>query len=119
MENINEILNNEDINAVDLEQLLEARKNGKVDFALIDIRETYESEDARICDTNFFYPTSGFSDNQNNYKDIQDKRIVLYCRSSGRTGQVKNVLKSMGINNVSHLKGGIISYMGKTESGNL
>ena len=119
MENLNEILNKEDINAVDLEQLLEARKNKKIDFSLIDIRETFESESSRICNTDYFYPTSDFTANQNNYSDIKDRRIILYCRSSSRTGQVKNILKSIGINNVSHLRGGIMSYMGETESGSL
>jgi rhodanese-related sulfurtransferase len=119
MENLNKILNQEDINAVDLEQLLEAKKNKKIDFVLVDIRESFESEDARICDTNYFYPTSDFANNQNKYQDFKDKRIILYCRTSSRTGQVKSILKSMGINNVSHLRGGIMSYMGKTESGSL
>ena len=119
MENLDKILNEEDINAVSLEDLLKARKNNKIDFVLVDVRETFESEDSRVPGTDFFYPTSDFNSNQNKYQDFKDKRVILYCRSSSRTGQVKSILKSMGLNNISHLRGGIMSYMGNTESGSL
>ncbi len=119
MENLNKILNEEDINAVDLEELIQARKDNKVDFALVDVRETFESESSRISNTDFFYPTSDFGSNQNNYKDLSDNRVVIYCRTGSRSGQVKNILKSMNVNNISHLRGGIMSYMGNTEGGSL
>ncbi len=41
----------------------------------------------------------------------KDKRILLYCRSGSRSYSACTYLRGMGFNNVSHIHGGIISWL--------
>jgi len=118
MNDFKEILEKNNINANELESLLEARESKDIEFVLIDVRESYESESARIPNTNYFLPTSDFANNSKEYSNLKDKNIIIYCRSGGRTGQVQSALLSQGIT-VSHLMGGIGSYFGNKESGSI
>ena len=119
MEKLQEILKKENINSAELMELLKGREDKKIDFVLIDVREAYESENDRITKTDYFYPTSEFGSNQNKYQNFKDTRVIIYCRSSSRTYQVKEALKTISINNVSHLDGGINTYFGDKESGSI
>jgi len=98
----------------DLQRLLELREEKKFDFKLIDIREIYEYNDVSIDGTDLLYPTTLFHKYIDELNEIKDEHIVLYCRTSSRTGQVLGILKRMGYEHVAHLNTGIISYSGKT-----
>ncbi len=98
----------------DLEKLLNYRKEAKIDFKLIDIREIYEYSDNSIDDTDLLYPTTMFHKYIDELNAIKDDNIILYCRTGNRTGQVLEILKRMGFKNTAHLTLGIISYSGKT-----
>ena len=102
-----------------LEKLLEARKNGEVDFVLIDIREPYEYEERHITGVDYLLPTTQFRSWAGLLVDrFGDRPIVLTCRTSNRTGQVQQILKEqMGMNNIIDHVGGIVTYHGATESG--
>jgi rhodanese-related sulfurtransferase len=42
----------------------------------------------------------------------KDKEVLLYCRSGNRSKQAAQILFDHGYQNVSHLKGGILSWTG-------
>ncbi|MGA1311040.1 MAG: rhodanese-like domain-containing protein [Candidatus Nanopelagicales bacterium] len=46
----------------------------------------------------------------------KDKPVVLYCRSGNRSTEVMNYLKHNGFLEVSHLEGGIISWVQQVET---
>ena len=98
----------------DLEKLLNYRKEAKIDFKLIDIREIYEYSDNSIDGTDLLYPTTMFHKYIDELNAIKDDNIILYCRTGNRTGQILEILKRMGFKNIAHLTFGIISYSGKT-----
>ena len=98
----------------DLEKLLNYRKEAKIDFKLIDIREIYEYSDNSIDGTDLLYPTTMFHKYIDELNAIKDDNIILYCRTGNRTGQILEILKRMGFKNIAHLTLGIISYSGKT-----
>lgn len=98
----------------ELEKLLNYRREGKIDFKLIDIREIYEYSDKSIDGTDLLYPTTMFHKYIDDLNIIKDENIILYCRTGNRTGQVLGILKRMGFANIAHLTLGIVSYCGKT-----
>lgn len=106
------ILDTENINSGDLSKLMDLKKEGKIDFLLVDIREKFEVEEGYIDGCDLFAPTSNFPEFMSDFEKNKDKNIVLYCRSGGRSGQAKSFLQQQGFNKVSHLNGGITSYFG-------
>ena len=98
----------------DLEKLLEYRKETKIDFKLIDIREIYEFSDKSIDGTDLLYPTTMFHKSIDDLNAIKDDNIILYCRTGNRTGQVLEILKRMDFKNIAHLTSGILYYSGET-----
>ncbi len=102
------------VKSKDLEKLLDHRKKGDIDFKLIDIREVYEYSDRSIDGTDLLYPTTLFHKYIDELNNIKDENIILYCRTGNRTGQVLQILKRMGFENIAHLTLGIVEYDGKT-----
>ena len=109
---IDSILSKEDINSNDMSDLIEFKKSNDANFVIIDVREDFEVQEGYIEGCDLFYPTSNFNDYMPELEKLKDKHIVLYCRSGGRTSQVKSFLKQQGFNKVSHLAGGITGYFG-------
>ncbi len=112
-------LTQEAIDSETLETLLEARKNGEVDFVLIDIREPYEYEAGHIAGVDHLLPTTQFR----SWAEIlpqkfPDRPVILTCRTANRTGQVQQILRGqLGMNNVINHAGGIVTYHGEVVSG--
>ncbi len=113
-ENLEQLLQNQQMRADELETLLEARKNGQIDFTLIDIREVFEYTNSSIEGADLLIPTSVIQSHLDKFEELKEKPIILYCRTGMRTGNVMNALHNMGYQNVVHLNGGILSYRGKT-----
>ena len=44
----------------------------------------------------------------------KDKAYFLYCQSGRRSARASKIMTNLGFENVYNLKGGIISYSGKT-----
>lgn len=98
--------NVKNFNTQELKNSLDNNENIK----LVDCRELPEWEDARIKGA-VFLPMSSFV---NHYKEeLQDKeqKIVVQCRSGGRSQQVANFLVSEGYQNVYNLSGGILDWI--------
>jgi len=115
LSSLRELIKKENLTSQDLQELLKARDEGKINFKLIDIREPFEYEEAHIVGTDELLPTSRF---QEWAKDLLDREedIIIYCRTGNRTGQVQAILKQYG-KTIPHLAYGIMSYDGEIESG--
>jgi rhodanese-related sulfurtransferase len=86
-----------------------------VDVVLIDIREAEELHQGRIpgavhaprgmlefyADSSLPYYKPEFS---------KEKRIILYCTSSGRSALAVQTLRNMGYTNVAHIDGGLKAW---------
>jgi rhodanese-related sulfurtransferase len=104
---------NEELTSDELVDLLKSRNENKIDFLLVDVRESFELEESKIVGMDIHLPTSSFDISK--IEKYKDKNIVVYCRSGARTTQVKAYLKNYGFSKVSHLTNGISMYFGDTE----
>ena len=113
---MHELLATDDINSEDLESLLKAREEGKADFLLIDVREDMEYDMGHVKGVDMLKPTSLFQQwAEAFFEEAKEKVVIFTCRTGARSGQVQNVFKSNGHENVINHYGGIVSYRGEVE----
>jgi len=111
-----ELLEKDDINSDELQILLEARDEGKVDFLLVDVREDMEYEMGHIKGVDMLKPTSSFQQwAQELFNETQDKKVIFTCRTGSRSGQVQHVFKQHGHRGALNHFGGIVTYYGEIE----
>ncbi len=107
--------NHNDISNLDSESF-ERMMNEEKNFLLLDVRTLEEHKSLRI-------PNSRLIDiHKPNFLDQieklnRSKTFFVYCRSGSRSHSASRQMKSMGFEKVYNLKGGIISWHGKTEQG--
>jgi adenylyltransferase/sulfurtransferase len=77
------------------------------EVCLVDVREQYEWEQARIEGARLI-PLSEFVERLGELN--RNDRIVLYCKTGGRSMQALNILKERGFENVRSLDGGITNW---------
>ncbi len=111
------LLDKEQLDADELESLLEARELKMINFSLIDVREPMEYEMAHIAGTDELLPTSRFYDWVNKIQHRKDEHIILYCHTGSRSYQVQQILKQQGFKHIGNFTYGIITYGGKIERG--
>jgi rhodanese-related sulfurtransferase len=116
-EELEQMLQNPQMSSQELETLLKAREEGKIDFVLMDVREVFEFTDRSIKGADILLPTSMMNNKLHVFEELKEKPVVLYCRTGSRTGQVMYALRNMGYDNIVHLNPGIMGYFGETESG--
>ncbi|HMQ00834.1 MAG TPA: molybdopterin-synthase adenylyltransferase MoeB [Cyclobacteriaceae bacterium] len=88
-------------------QELKAMKDSGEDFQLIDVREDYEVETSDIGGE--WIPMGDIPENVG--KISKAKKVIIHCRSGGRSGNVVQWLeKNHGFSNLYNLKGGIVSW---------
>ncbi|MDW8332198.1 MAG: rhodanese-like domain-containing protein, partial [Cyclobacteriaceae bacterium] len=86
---------------------LKAMRDAGEDFQLIDVREPYEYEQASLGGE--LIPMAQVPQNINRISRI--KKVVIHCRSGGRSGNMIQWLeKNHGFNNLYNLKGGIMAW---------
>lgn len=86
---------------------LEKMKQNNEDFQLIDVREAYERDIAEIGGE--LIPVKEIPNNVD--KISRDKKVVIYCRSGARSGNVVKWLEeNHKFDNVYNLKGGILAW---------
>jgi rhodanese-related sulfurtransferase len=115
-EDLNKMVTNQQLSSSELEALLKARQEGKIEFKLIDIREVYEFTDRSIVGADLLYPTTIIQKFVPDFEAMKDEPVILYCRTGSRTGQIMYALTNMGMTNIVHLCDGILSYRGETVS---
>lgn len=107
-----DILLKKEINGEELEELLCLRKNKKLQFLLIDVREEYEYNVSRINGVDFLMPLSDLYDKVKEIENQKELPIVMQCKLGGRSQQAQRQLEIMGFKNVINLAGGITEYKG-------
>ncbi len=111
-----ELLAKDNIQSEELEVLLKAREEGKVDFLLVDVREQMEYDAGHVKGIDMLRPTSTFQNwAQTLFDEAKDKTIVFTCRTGARSAQVQHVFKSNGHSRAINHAGGIVSYRGEIE----
>ena len=94
------------IKEITANELAEMKEKGE-DFQLIDVREPHEREIASI--EGELIPLATIAEAKD--KISKDKKVVMYCRSGGRSGKAVHYLQSQfGFDNLYNLKGGILAY---------
>ncbi len=107
--------NHNDLSNLDPESF-ERMMNEEKNFILLDVRTLEEHKSLRI-------PNSKLVDiHKPNFPDQieklnRTKSYFVYCRAGRRSHSACKQMKSMGFEKVYNLKGGIISWRGKTEQG--
>jgi len=114
-EELEKMLQNQEMSSAELQALLKAREEGKIDFVLMDVREVFEFTDRSIKGADILLPTSQMNAKFDVLEALKEKPLVLYCRTGSRTGQVMYALRNMGFDKVVHLSPGIMGYFGETE----
>ncbi len=111
-----ETLAKENVFSEELEQLLEARERGEVDFLLVDVREQMEYDMGHIKGVDMLKPTSMFQQWAQEFLDeYKDKKVIFTCRTGSRSGQVQHIFKSNGMQGAINHAGGIVTYGGEIE----
>jgi len=117
-EEIKTILEKDQILGEELELLLKARKENIVDFYLIDIREPFEYQMARIKGTDELLPVSRVNEDIDKWMEFKDKRIIIYCHVGSRSAYLQRALKEqLEFKKVGNLTYGIAAYYGEIEKG--
>ena len=88
-------------------QELKASIDAKEDFQLIDVREIHENEQANIGGLHI-----PMGDVPHNVDQLEkDKKVVVYCRSGSRSGNIIQWLeKNQGLTNLYNLRGGMLAW---------
>ncbi|OCT16843.1 sulfurtransferase [Paenibacillus pectinilyticus] len=84
--------------------------NGKNKFILIDVREPGEVKQGFIPGA-VNIPVTTMSRRVGEIP--KDRQVYLYCRSGMRSKQAARILRKQGFKEISHLRGGIMSWKGK------
>lgn len=108
------ILSKKTITSGELIFLLDGRRKGLVDFALIDIREPSEHKNLSISGTDVLFPVSKMHLYPEVLEELRHENFVMYCTVESRSIHLVNLMKKMGFAQITQLKGGIVSYHGKT-----
>lgn len=87
---------------------LKSMMDNNVDFQLIDVRETFEFEEANMGGV--LIP---LAEVPSRYAEInKDKKVVVHCRMGGRSANAINYLaQNHGFDNLYNLEGGITAWL--------
>ena len=91
-------------------QQLSSYLSGKKDFILLDIRTEAEYQAGHIQGAQWF-PRGNLEFYIQNTITDPDSKIVLYCRSGGRSALATLTMKDMGYTNVVDLNGGFKEWI--------
>ncbi|WP_044417551.1 ferredoxin-thioredoxin reductase catalytic domain-containing protein [Halarcobacter anaerophilus] len=116
-EQCQELLKKSQLNANEIEALLEARSLGYVDFLLVDTREWMEWVGGRIKGTDYLVPTTSFYQSLEQIEDKKEIPIILYCHSGSRSAYCQKIMLNSGYKNVINFDYGIMTYQGDIISG--
>lgn len=94
-----------DITAPELKQRLQAGERPTI----IDVREPWENEEARI-DGSQNIPLNSLPDKLDELEDLKAQEIIVHCKSGGRSASAKAFLIQQGFSNVRNLLGGMQTY---------
>jgi len=102
------------ISVVVLEQMLKERQNGERDFLLIDVREPNEYEINRIPGS-ILIPKGEFLNGNAIEQLVQDKQVVLHCKTGARSAEALAVVKGAGFRDAVHVGGGVAAWVSQID----
>jgi sulfur-carrier protein adenylyltransferase/sulfurtransferase len=102
------------VTATQLATMLASRKAGLKDFELVDVREPGEYDIVRI-DGAVLIPQGRILAGDAWAEIPQDKDIVFHCKSGARSANVLAAARKAGYERISHLDGGILSWVRDVE----
>ncbi|MGF1653846.1 MAG: adenylyltransferase/sulfurtransferase MoeZ [Actinomycetales bacterium] len=102
------------IGVTDLARMLEARERGEDDFVLVDVRELAEYEIVSIPGATLI-PKGRFESGEALAELPTDRRVVLHCKSGGRSAEVLAILKGAGFADAVHVGGGVTAWVSQIE----
>ncbi|GAA1762630.1 MULTISPECIES: adenylyltransferase/sulfurtransferase MoeZ [Streptomonospora] len=94
-------------------ELKDMMDNGE-DFYLVDVREKNEYEIVSIPGA-VLIPKGEFLNGEAFGKLPQDKRVVLHCKSGGRSAEALAALKGAGFSDAVHVGGGVLSWINQVD----
>ena len=98
------------MSAHELKQKMDAREP----FELIDVRETFEYEIARI-DGARLIPLGEIAERADELR--RDRPIVVHCHSGRRSAEAVRLLQQRGFGNIYNLEGGIDGWSDQIDPG--
>lgn len=87
-------------------QELKEMMDAQADFQLIDVREEMEYDHCNIGGE--LIPMGSVMAHLD--KIAKDKKVVIHCKSGGRSGTIVQMLTAQGYHNLYNLKGGILAW---------
>ncbi len=79
------------------------------DAVLVDVREDKEYREGHVAGS-MHVPLSGLNKNLDRLQTVQDKPVIVGCRSGHRSSKAAGVLRKHGFEQVYNLKGGILAW---------
>ena len=89
-------------------ELIQRQKAGETP-TIIDVRETWEHEEARM-DGAQNIPLGTLPDKLDDLVEWKNQEIIVHCKSGGRSASAKAFLTQQGFTNVRNLLGGYSAY---------
>jgi adenylyltransferase/sulfurtransferase len=108
-----------EVTAAELAELLAERERGATDFLLVDVREPGEREIVAIPGS-VPVPLGGIRSGEalpGLAELAGGRRVVLHCKSGGRSAAALAVLRDAGFGDVVHLAGGVLAWVEDVDPG--
>ncbi len=94
-------------------QELKRRLDAKEDFYLLDVREPHEAKIVHIGAP--LIPVGELARRVGELVAQKDRKIVVHCKSGGRSQKAALILKNAGFTDVENLSGGILAWADKID----
>lgn len=101
---------NSTITAPELKEMMDRGE----EFTLVDVREPHEYEIVKIPGS-VLIPKGEFLSGEAFAKLPQDKKIVLHCKSGGRSAEALAALKGAGFADAVHVGGGVLAWANQVD----
>jgi adenylyltransferase/sulfurtransferase len=102
------------IDVLTLRRMLDEREAGGADFVLVDVREPAEREIVTIPGA-VSIPTQAFLSGEAVDLLPPGRRVVLHCKSGGRSAQALAALHAAGRTDAVHVAGGVLAWVREVE----
>ena len=94
---------------------LKKKMDGKEDFVLIDVREPFEHQIAKIPGAKLI-PLGQIPAKLNEFESLKGKEIIAHCHHGGRSRRALEFLQSKGFKKLKNVAGGIDDWSLKVDS---
>ena len=88
---------------------LHQRRQAGETLNIIDVREIWEHEEARIDGTQNI-PLNSLPDKLDDLDEWKSQEVIVHCKSGGRSASAKAYLAQQGFTNVRNLIGGFQAF---------